>query len=125
MKAVTIAVLLFSIQLSFAIINVLGGFEYAVIDQGTVFNDMQEQAEGDYSQAVLQESTESYGLGDMVKALPRFILLLAWSIVAVPYLFMQFGTPLNIALLVSMPVYFIYGLAIIQFISNRSTKGMG
>ena len=61
---------------------------------------------------------------NLLKALGYFTLALVGGIIAVPTTFTAFGMPMLWASIISIPIYFIYFLAIAQLISNRGMRGM-
>ena len=77
-----------------------------------------------FQSSAVQNASSNFGFGDFVKGLALFLATLAFGIVAVPYTMTQFGMPTSIAVILSIPVYVSYTLAIAQFVSNRSAKGM-
>lgn len=126
MKIYTIAIFLFCIQISIALIEVSG-----VFDSNYAYNSqwVQEQGSIAYNESFLDyqvggETDVSFSVGDFFKGLWLFIKSLAKTIIIFPYVLVQFGVPSFMAGLLSAPVYLVYIASLIQFIANRQFEGM-
>lgn len=125
MKIISIMILLLSIQVAAAIVNAAGGFYFTMQPQQQLFSSVQDNVNnGQYGESLAQTSALQNDFGDFLEVFPTFVLTVVLSIVAVPYLLIQFGVPITLSLLISLPIYFVYVLGIIQFASNRGTEGM-
>lgn len=127
MKYVTIVMMIFMIHVSISAINAAEIFtgEQLQPSQGWLDDVKSETTDNEYFQSsAVQTASSNFGFGDFVKGLAIFVVMFAFGIVAVPYTFMQFGVPVDIALILSLPVYAIYGLAWAQITANRALKSM-
>jgi len=128
MKFYTIALFIFLVHISAAVINSMNITDAYSIQPTQSWFDAVGQSSSQNQQyfqsSAQQSSTASFGFGDFVKGFAIFVLTFAFGLVAVPYTMMQFGMDLGTATLFSLPVYLVYGGAIAQFISNRANKGM-
>ena len=126
MKFLHVASFLFCIQIAIAITNGFMVFDTEWAYHGAWVDsvnkeDLQSQ---EYVQGEVSADTTSFGFGDFIKGFWYFIEAVGLTIIALPWTMAQFGVPTWINLLVSIPVYFCYFLAIAQFISNRAAKSM-
>ena len=124
MKVLTFAILMLCIQISAAIVNYAGGFQATITPQGQLFGQMQSQTGYSPGAGPVQNDNVQVSGMDFIWAIPRFVAMLALSLVAIPWLLSQFGVPLGLSVLVSIPMYMLYTIALIQFISNRNFEGM-
>jgi len=128
MKYLTIITLILLIHVSAAVVNAIqytAGWSIQPYEEG--FSEIEQESieNMNYLQSVATtDTTISFGFGDFVVGFLRFVGILAWGIVAVPYTLTKFGLDATLAVSFSIPVYFMYLLGIAQFIANRSTKGM-
>lgn len=128
MKYITIVTVLLLLQVSLATINAI---QFTIGYQVQPYEEAFKQVKDDtivnqeyFQSSATQDTSISFGFGDFVKGLFIFIKILTWGILAIPYTLTKFGLDTNLAIYISIPVYFMYGLGIAQFIANRSTKGM-
>ena len=128
MRYLSFVLFLFFIQLSLAVVNATDILQTEYQEQSDWFQDVnqKELADESYVQSQISPNVESFGFGDFIKGILYFVKAVGWGIISVPYTLNQFGitysNPLNY--LFSLPIYFLYFLAIAQFISNRATKTM-
>jgi len=124
MKYVSIALFLFFLQVSMAVINATGILPTNLQPATEWFEavDDNQWADQDYVQGEIGES--EIGLGDFVKGTIKFVEAFGLGIVWFPYTLERFGITSPFIYYFGLPVYILYFLAIAQFISNRGTKGM-
>ena len=125
MKYTTIATFFLMIQISLALLTGIGLFNidkeyssdwFAKVDNAGLEAESYVSGEA--------KSPEVLGFGDFLKGLYTFVKNFGLAIVWVPKTFETFGMLSPLTYYFSLPIYFIYGIAIIQLISNRSFKGM-
>lgn len=129
MKYIEIVMMVLLLNVSMAVINAAQLVEtyqlqptqswFDLVGKDTIKDDEYFQS------SAVQSASSNFGFGDFVKGLAIFLATFAFGVVAVPFTLMQFGMTGSIAGLLSIPVYVSYALAIGQYVSNRSTKGMG
>lgn len=125
MRFISLATFLFCVHVSMAIMNASGVFVTTVQPNDSWLGDFTEDNLGDEAYVQNQVDTNvGYDLGDIVKGVFYFVLVFGASVIVLPFTFVQFGMPWGFAILLSIPMYFIYALAWAQFIANRSTKSM-
>lgn len=125
MKYVTIVLFILCLQVAVAIINVTGltpSFMlphdewWGNIDKETL--KAQQYAKGEVTGGI------DLGIGDIVKSIFVFFYVCGFGIIVVPYTFTLLGVPLAIGAYLSIPVYFMYFMAFIQIVGNRTTGAM-
>lgn len=123
MRFVEIAILLFLLQVSFAIVNATGIYDTQLQPQNDWINDVddQELANSSYVQSQVSSSTTDT-FGDFVRGLYYFVKALGWAIISVPYTLGQLGMIAPYTYYLSAPVYFLYFLAIAQFIRGQDVE---
>lgn len=127
MKAITIVYLVLLFNVAGAIVNAIGLTSYQMQTYNEGFKEIQENINNQQyfqSSVTPDTSTSIAGFGDFARGLWIFTKAVGWGLIAPSFILQQFGMPLNIALIFAIPVYFAYGLAFSQFISNRGFKGM-
>lgn len=128
MKFYTIALMVFLLNISAAVINVAGLFTgYSIQPQQSWIDEASATAtqnEEYFQNIAAQDVSENLGFGDFLKGLALFIRQFAKGVIAPYYLLKQFGMPTRIAIPISSSVYIIYFFAIAQFIANRGAKSM-
>lgn len=112
-----------SIHISLSIYNAVGISAYVLQQDNNLLNsftkdELQDEA---YIQSEVTNSDPSFG--DYVKALFYFVGSFALGVLAVPYTLKQFGLIFPFTLYLSIPIYALYLLAIIQIISKDTFKG--
>lgn len=135
MRYVSIALFLFSIQCSLAILNALmgpGGLAGVLATSQQPANDWvdsvndKQLANESYVQSSISASatSTSFGFGDFIKGFYYFVKAVGLGVVAVPYTLSMLGLIAPFTYYFSAVVYFMYFLGIAQFIANRSMRGM-
>lgn len=128
MKFYTIAMMMFILNVSLAIINAASLFTGTAIQpQQDWLDEASAVATNDeeyFQKAALQESSDFLSLGDFLRGLWLFVKNFAKGVVAPYYILRQFGMPVQIAVPISSSVYLIYFIGIAQFIANRGMKTM-
>lgn len=128
MKFYTITLMMFLINIAAAVVNTAGMFDgYQVqpqqgwIDDSAVVGLKDEQ----YFQSVAaQDVSNNLGFGDFVKGFWLFITTMVLGVVAPFYLLSQFGMPVQLAILLSGPIYIVYLAGLSQYLANRGFKTM-
>lgn len=125
MKYFAIALLFFLIQCSASIVNATFIFTTVVQPQSDWIAsvDKQQLANASYVQGDLSQTT-NFGFGDFVKGIFYFVEAAGLGIISVPYTLSNFGMQSPFTYFFSVPVYFMYFLAIAQFVANRSMRSM-
>lgn len=125
MKYITIVIFILCLQVASGLLNATGIMpKYMLpheewwdsIDAETI--EAQQYAKGEV------ENDIDFGLADFVKSLFIFFYTFGFGIIVVPYTFTVLGIPVEISVLISMPVYLMYFLAFIQLAGNRTTSSM-
>lgn len=128
MKFIVIVMLFFILNLSISIVNTLDQTPaYKIQPQESLLADASQQSlqgEEYFQSAAAQDASTNFGFGDFVKGFWLFVKTFSKGVVAPKYILTQFGVNSTIATYFSLPIYLLYSLAIAQFVSNRSTKGM-
>lgn len=126
MKYLSIVLFIFFIHVSMAIVNTTGILSVEYQEQEDWFDDVKDDRLKDesYVQSQVSTSAESFGFGDFIKGILYFVRAVGWGIISVPYTLGIFGLEYPYNYYFGLPVYFLYFLAIAQFIANRSTKTM-
>ena len=128
MKYLTIVTFLLIIHVSAAIVNsaeYTAGYKFQPDEEA--FKEIEQDVikEQSYLQNVAIEDTSvSFGFGDFFRGIWIFVKTVWWGVVAVNGTIVAFGIDSQIATYISIIIYFIYGIALAQFISNRASKGM-
>jgi len=124
MKILFIAMMVFFLQLSVAIVDVTGLYSYNIATQDDWKEDVEKIESEQYLRSdVTKDVSTSFGFGDFIVGLKSFIDVIA-RVLKVHVTLEAFGVPKDLSGLLSAPVYFLYGLGIAQFIANRGTRGM-
>lgn len=121
MRLYTLALFIFAFNLVIGVLN--GAVENVNIQDYTgwttkVSNMVNETYLGD-SAAPLSSGQE---FGDVIKTGGYMIQVLGYAVVAPGHYLHEFGMHSSLELIITMMMYLIYGVAIIQFFSNRSFK---
>lgn len=128
MKFLTVVLMIFFINVAASLVNTIEYTSgYSIQPSQTWIDDVGQKAliDAEYFQSsAVQDASSNFGFGDFVKGFSIFVGTFAYGIVVVPYTMTQFDMDPGIAIILSVPVYILYGLAITQFISNRSAKAM-
>ena len=126
MKFYAIALFLFIFNISIGAMN-----ELAIVhtdkQMQTGWNTDINQIKNDkYSDTSVSGSDTqvNFGFGDFVKGFWYFIKAVGYATVGVFFMYTNFGLPMVLAGLFSLPVYLIYGVALAQFLANRGMKNM-
>ena len=129
MKFLKIAVFLFCFQIALAMLNYSDQYtanEMAIADEWMEDVTAEEVKKDSFVQNLFGE-----GIADAIatmtgyiRGLSMFIKVLAGAIVVFPKTLISLGIDSTIAVLVSLPVYLIYLVAILQFISKNQMEGM-
>lgn len=127
MKFWNIALFMFLLQISIGVINAIGltNIQYQQQEDwiDTVNND--NLSDESYVQSQLEDT--SFGFGDfisLIKGIWYFISTVGLAIVSVPYTLGIFGMHAPFTYYFSAPIYFIYVIALAQFIRGVGTKSM-
>lgn len=127
MKFVEIALFLLCIQLSIGIVNALGIFEVSKQYQSDWVDSLNTEAQNNkdkqYSESPISTSYQ-FDLGATIKGLVSFSIAVGLAVVSVPYTLGLFGVVAPFNYFFSIPVYFIYFMALMQIIGNRGLKSM-
>lgn len=128
MRIINIVLMLFFINLSAAIVNSINMYEhYQIQADQMAIDDVKNSVSGDseyFQNSAANNENNNFSFGDFLKGFFMFIGTFALGMILCPYLMVQFGMDVSLAIMCSVPIYALYGLAIAQFISNRATKAM-
>lgn len=136
MKYLTILMLMLLLNVSASIINTINQsdplfyYTFQPYDEGYEEFKKEKAQQEEYFQSDATTDTTQLTFGDYLFAFFLFIGKVSWGIVWIPYTIKGLLVGINqsianqIAIFISVPVYFVYTIGIIQFISNRSTKSM-
>ena len=124
MRIIIIAMLLFFLNLSVQVIDILDIFQYNIATQSDWNVEVKDIENRQYLRSdVTADVSTSFGFGDFIVGLNLFIDFI-FRVLFISATLQLFGLDPVIANLVSLPVFFLYGLGLIQLIGNRATKGM-
>ncbi len=134
MRFASIIVFLFCIHVSVAMINATVGPDgvWPILQtqnqaQTEWFTSVGgEIDDGTYLQNTVQSNAQSVelGYGDLVRGMGHFFIVFGKGVIWVPSTIQSFGVPSPLYYFLSLPVYMIYMLAIVQIIMNRTFRGM-
>lgn len=123
MRFVEMAALLFVLQLSFAMVNTTGLYEVSKQPQDEWIADVDNEELADASYVQSQVSSENnFGFGDFIKGLWYFVKALGWGVISIPYTLGVLGLKAPFSYYISACVYFIYFIAIAQFIRGMDVE---
>ena len=124
MRILLIAMIVFFLQISIGLVDVLNIFDYNIATQDdwvTETTSIQNQA---YLKSdVTAEVSTTFGFGDFIVGMKIFIDTI-WRVLNIRQTLVLFGLNSALATIFTAIVFLLYGLGLAQFISNRSTKGM-
>ena len=124
MRVIIIAFLVFFLNLSVQIVDVLDIYAFNIPTQTAWSDEVTNIEDRQYLRSdVTADVSTSFGFGDFIVGLNIFIDFI-FRVLFVSATLKLFGTPTAIANLVSIPVFLLYGLGLAQFIANRGTKSM-
>jgi len=121
MKYTAIILMLMSIHVSMAFINAMGVFTESRQPNMSWLEKQIANTAGSYTQSEVV-SDNSLGFGDFVKGLFYFVGSFGLGVIIVPYTLAAFGLTAPWTYFLSIPVYAIYTIALIQIIANRPFK---
>lgn len=127
MKFLTIVTLLLLIHVCGGILNVVNLYNgNLVVDEESLQEIQNDVVVGQsyITNPVSEDTSTNLGFGDFFKGLLVFIKTIWWGVISVKGTLTSLGVPEEIARWIGYIIYFIYGIAIANYISNRSTKGM-
>ncbi len=124
MKLITLALMLFFLNLSAFLVNTAGVFpNYIFVAQSDWRDEVEGAKSGKFDPDVAADVTTSFGFGDFVTGFKQFVQIF-FRITFVGEQLKLFGLEEKIANVMSLGGIIIYLLGIAQFISNRGTKSM-
>jgi hypothetical protein len=127
MKFLTVVMFIFMVNVAASAINSLEiTVGYRIQPQQDWIDATKTNIEDDeyFQSAAVQDTSSNFGFGDFVKGFAIFITTFAKGVVAPAYLFARFGLDTQMAVILSAPIYLLYGLGIAQFVANRGAKSM-
>ena len=124
MRILFIAILVFFLQVSIGLVDVLGIYDYNIATQ----NNWLEETISIENQAYLRSDvtadvSTTFGFGDFIVGM-NILIKTVKRVLWLPDTLKLFGLDAVLAVLFSGGVFLLYGLGLAQFISNRGTKGM-
>lgn len=127
MKFVALALILLCINIGMSIVNSTGIFgDYQKNPSEEMYKPI---ASTDWQNDTFLPTQVSGGIswdiGDWIKTLTAIgyvLKVVLLGVVAIPYMLGQFGVPISLAWLISLPCYAIYLIGLAEFLSNRSTS---
>jgi hypothetical protein len=125
MRFVSIAVFLFCVHVSMAVVNSTGIFITTISpSQEWLSSTNQQQVQSQqYVPNQVQQSID-WSWGDVIKGVFFFVMSFGLSIVFLPWTFVQFGMSWSLAGLISAPFYLMYLFGWAQWLANRPEKNM-
>ncbi|HDY89803.1 MAG TPA: hypothetical protein ENH82_17015 [bacterium] len=126
MKIIVIAMMMFFLNLSVAMVDVLGIYDYNTVTSNQWNTDIDSAKSEQYDPDIAADVQTSFGFGDFVSGFRFFrdIIFRAVNVSATIRLFDTNNEWGSIPTFFGFAVTFLYILGLAQFISNRSTKGM-
>lgn len=125
MKVIILALIVFFLQVSVSIVDVLDIYQSNIVTVGeNQWITEVESAQSDvYDPSAAVDVATSFGFGDFVNGFLRFRDMF-YRVVNVKATLVLFGVDSAIAGLVGLGTIILWILGVAQFISNRATKGM-
>lgn len=126
MKFYTIAMLLLMLNVSMSIINYVDVMSYQKTYQQEWVNEVGniEYINQSYASSNIDADAETTAYGNFKKGASLFISTLFYATVGFPWMFRNFGLDWGLAILISVPIFVIYIVGILQFISKQPLGGM-
>lgn len=124
MKYYEIIIFVLCLHVSVALVNATGIFHTTQEHDKEWFNQLYLSAEDEYEPGNVESDGWIASLIESVKALAMFIINFAVGIIVVPTTLGAFGLGSPYVYYISVLIYAIYIIALIQIISNRGFKGM-
>lgn len=123
-KYYSLALFIFVLHVSMAVINATGVFPMAKQPMSEWFDKVNDDqlANEEYVQSSVSSTSVWGTIADFVKGLFYFIVALGLGIIAVPYTLGIFGMVAPFTYYFSLPFYLIYLVALAQIIANRAGK---
>lgn len=124
MKFLDVVVFLLCLNVAISLINATGVFASTaqVQPQDTWMSKFSDSDLEDSSYLQTELSSSQGSLGDIAFSLFHFVSNFFLGVVALPYLFNQFGIPYFLGTLISIPLYAMYMIGIVQFIRGFSLE---
>ena len=126
MKFYTLAMLLFMLNVSMALINYVDVMNYQTAYQSDWINEVGnlESINQSYAPSSVETDTESTAFGNFKKGACMCLTTLFYATIGFPMMFRNFGLDWGLALLISAPIYVIYIIGLVQFFSKQPLGGM-
>jgi len=119
MKYISIALFMLLFSVSVALVNESGVLGVQSPIHSEWFTELNTSISSEqYTTNVASSIDPVRATGDLVKGLALFAKIFARSIIDVPLIFQLLGVPFYMAVWLSMPIYFFYLLAIVQFMTR-------
>jgi hypothetical protein len=120
-----IALFLFCINIAFSLVTSFNVFGYYSIesDQSPLTNIQTDIESGDWNQTGVSEEPADYSWVDIGTGLSLLVSAVAYATVGVYWLFAKF-LGYGLALLISLPIYVIYAVGLVQIFLGRNIKEM-
>ena len=123
MKLILLASLLFLLNISIAIVDVLGVYHFKPGESDNWRQDIEDVQTQKFDPDVAVDVAAAFGFGDFITGFKNFVTLL-WRATLLGNNLKIFGLEQSLATLFNTIGIFIYILGVFQFISNRGLKGM-
>ncbi len=126
MKIMILALFLFFLNLSVAMVDILGLYTVNVAYTEQWNEELEVELGDEYNTGAAADVATSFGFGDFINGFQSFAKMLfrAVNVSATIRLFYDEASFIPISRLFGLGVGMLYIIGLAQFISNRSTKGM-
>ena len=122
MRAIFWALFIFCISLAGGILNEMAIFQTSVYTNDPWLNQTKLAAEDQYTYNNF-ESSDSNFFKDTIRALSIFGKVVGGSIIVAPIIHSLFNLDWSYSLLLALPAYFIYIVAIVQIFTGKNLEG--
>jgi len=124
MRAITIAIILFCIQVSAFLVQTTGlyGTQPQVMEDWINSTSKETLEEQEFNPGFIRQVIN--GAVDIIRGVFYIIEAIGRAVLGFPYTLQMFGATSSMSYILSAPFYMIYFIGIGQLIANRRTKGM-
>lgn len=125
MKVYEIALFILLIQVSIAFFNATGIFGATMVADTEYTNQINNTYQGaTFSDSPVAQDNVSWDFWGVLKSIFYFGSVFLLGVALPPYVLVQFGIPLSLACIVSVPIFLIYIVGLIQLIRGVGFEGM-
>ena len=123
MRLYVLAMLMFFLNLSVVMVDILGLYNYSIATDSQWRDDISDIKGQKFDPDISADVSTSFGFGDFVSGFKNFVDAL-FRVVNIGSTLILFGVDQSIANIFGLAGIIIYAMGLAQFISNRSLRGM-